>query len=217
MNFSALLATASYSGIYNYNLSVQLANLQMINATGVNIVRIDMDFDPWLKNDTAQINQMDAIVNAIKADGKQVCIADGSAESYRKSPLSWQQFEAAFVARVKTIAALYHPYCYIVVKEPGWYYPMISPLSLQKYSAGPWVNLTESLISAVKNVSPNTKIGVAVPGSTIYHGNNDNFALDYMTAATKINGLSFLGFDDYGQQDLADTMRFVNQTNLDGK
>ncbi len=217
MIFGALLGKASYSGLEKNSGQLIEAELQMLASTGISLVRIDVNFQPWLYNNTADIQKLDGVASNISSNGEKLCIADSSSESYRQNPLPWVQFKQAWINRVKVLAARYHPYCYIVVKEPGWYYPMIAdfPFNLQIFNASQWANLTSQLALAVKNVSPNTLVGVAVPGN-IYH-ESTQLDYNYMRQAGRIEGVDFLGFDIYGLQGYNDTARFLNQTGRNGK
>lgn len=217
---SALLSSASYGTLEEpwNSLAAVETELAMLKASGVQVVRIDLNYAPWLDQNATTIAEVGQIVASIRADGLQLMIADSASESYWHHPMPWDAFSAAWVSRVTTIAALYHPDYYEVVKEPGWYYPMLQgfPESPTVQSLPEWTSVTEQLIAAVRSVSPETSIGVAVPASTLY-GSTTELSFTYLAAAEKMAGLDFIGFDIYGVCDFEDTLRFLQQEGTGGK
>jgi hypothetical protein len=208
----------SYGNIVqaSLNRSGASADLAMLYDANVSAIRIDLNYGPWLANNTTQIATYDYFVNNISANNKSLVIADSAAEYYRQHQLTWSQFKAAWIQRVSTIAARYHPAYYIVIKEPPWYFPMIKGFPLYRpMNVSDWVNLTEQLVAAVKKASPNTKVGVAVSGD-VYHSSS-LLDLNYMIAARKIPGLDFLGFDIYDANAWNDTQTFLKRYGSGGK
>ncbi|MCL5067025.1 MAG: hypothetical protein M1368_01565, partial [Thaumarchaeota archaeon] len=212
MQFSAVLNTASYDNLEHNSLSVIQANLNMLKDSGVGSIRIDLGFDPWLLNNQTAINEMNAIVNNIRADGLKLIIADSAAESYRHHQLDWTQFQSAWIQRVKTLAAIYKPDYYIVVKEPGWYVPMVSDARTNPefQSVSSWTNLTVALTEAVHSVSANTQIGVAISASSL--DSQPTFYGQYLDAADQMTGISFLGFDIYTPNGFNATSDYVHSS-----
>jgi hypothetical protein len=213
MTFDVLDAASSY-GIPSYDTqAVQQADLAMLVSTGAQCVRVDIGFAPWLAEDQATISLVDSVVNSIRSDGKCLIIADASSESYRNGgALLWSQFKAAWMQRVSTLAARYHPAYYIVVKEPGWYVPFVSDASTNPLfqSVNEWLGLTQNLTNAVKLASPNTQVGVAVSAGGLY-SHNRAFYVQYLNQVQAISGLSFIGFDIYGAADQSATQTYVTQ------
>ena len=197
MQFSAVLSTASYDNLEHNSFAVIQANLNMLKDSGVGSIRIDLGFDPWLSNNQTAISEVGSIMNMIRADGLRLIIADGAAETYRQHKLDWAQFQSAWIQRVKTIASLYKPDYYIVVKEPGWYVPMVSDARTNPtfQSVSSWTNLTASLAAAVCSVSPNTQVGIAVAADSL--SKQPAFYRPYLNAADQMSSVSFLGFDIY--------------------
>ncbi len=198
MSFAVLDQSASY-GIPSYDdQAVQQADLSMLLSTGAQCVRVDIGYGPWLSNDQATISLITSVVNSIRSAGRCLIIADASSESYRNGGgLPWSQFKVAWVSRVQTLAALYHPDYYIVVKEPGWYVPMVSDSSTNPefQNMSDWVALTQNLTSAVLSSSPGTKVGVAIAADSL---NSDQASYTaYLNQVQAIPGLSFIGFDVY--------------------
>ena len=203
--FGATALRSSY-GIKSYNtMQVQAADIKMLLSSNVSAIRIDIGYGPWLTNNTAIIRAITSAVNLVKSSGKALIIADASSETYRSGgQLNWTDFKQQWIQRVRTLASLYHPYAYIVVKEPGWYFPMISdaltnPLVHSPYD---WSNLTVSLINAVKSVSPQTIAGVSVAAYDLYNSSyyqgKVSFEVRYLQLVEKIPSLDFIGFDIYG-------------------
>ncbi len=222
--FGATALRSSY-GIQGYNtMQVQAADINMLLSSNASAIRIDIGYAPWLSNDTTVIHEITDAVNLVKASGKALIIADASSESYRRGgQISWSQFQQQWILRVQALARLYHPYAYIVVKEPGWYYPMISdaltnPLVRSAYD---WSNLTVSLIKAVKSVSPQTIVGVSVAAYDLYNSSHYrgtvSFNVQYLQQVEKIPSLNFIAFDIYDTQGFNGTLKFLSQVGNGGK
>jgi hypothetical protein len=201
MSFAVLDQSISY-GIPSYNTQAeQQADLSMLVSTGAQCIRVDIGFGPWLDGQTATQSLINSTISSIKATGKCLIIADAASETYRNGgAIPWSQFKVAWVQRVSTLAALYHPTYYIVIKEPGWYSPFVSdattnPLYL---SATDWVGLTQNLTSAVLAASPSTKVGVSVAAGSI-NKVSQAFFTQYLNGVQAVSGLSFIGLDIYGQ------------------
>ena len=219
IDFASLFKGLSYSNVYAayYTTPVLNTELDMLLQTGVQAVRVDLNYDPWLRNDSAKIATYSNYIEGLQKNGTRVIIADSAAESYRTNPIPWAQFKTAWIQRVTKIASLYHPEFYIVVKEPEWYFPMISDVQTNPdvVNVSDWVALTRSLVNAVKQVSPSTKVGVAVPGN-LYH-DQANIEASYFGNVSSISNLDFMGFDIYGIQGFTDTLNFLNSVGTNGK
>ncbi|HZW55674.1 MAG TPA: hypothetical protein VFF30_05235 [Nitrososphaerales archaeon] len=219
VNFGVLFPRASYDNIlFSYNTpQVENTSLNMLLSTGASCVRIDLGYDAWLKNDTSTQSTISSLVGQIRSAGRCFIIADASAESYRKQPLPWADFKTAWVQRVRTLAALFHPDYYIVIKEPGWYAPMVSDALTNPSFQDPndWINLTQTLVSTVQSVSPNTKIGVSIAADSL--STNAALYTSFLTGVSKISGLSFIGFDIYTESGFQNTQNFLTQNGNGGK
>jgi uncharacterized protein (DUF927 family) len=95
----------------------------MLLSSDASCIRIDIGYDAWLNNNATAQHELQNITSQIQSAGKGLIIADESAEYYRSHPLHRTQFRAAWESRVKTLATVFHPAFYIVIKEPGWYVP----------------------------------------------------------------------------------------------
>ena len=217
---AAVLMAASYGNPEQSGSSLAAiqADLALLRSAGAQVIRIDLNYQPWLENDTGRIAEMDQVVSSVRADGLGLMIADSASESYRHHALPWPVFADAWLQRVSAMAARYHPDYYEVVKEPGWYYPMIEgyPLNPAIESVTAWTDLTQELISAVRAVSPHTQLGVAVAAASLY-GRRASLSLAYLERARQLPGLDFLGFDVYGVCDFENTLRFLQEQGTGGK
>jgi hypothetical protein len=216
MGFGALLATASYGNIFHNSPQVITADLNMLQSTGIGAVRIDMTFDPWLKNNKTAISEMNSVVQTVRSDKLQLVIADAGAEAYTNGgKIPWAQFQVAWVQRVKTLASLYQPDYYIVIKEPGSYVSMVSDASTNPafQSASSWLNLTSILASTVLSVSPNTKVGISVSGDTL----NTTLYVQYLVGLKSVSKINFIGFDLYTASSYSSVQTFLNQFGTGGK
>ncbi len=162
VGFSVVLTDAGYDNIQTGGFAAAQAQLAMLLKTGASCVRIDIGYDAWLSNQQNIQADITSLIDQIRRAGKCLIIADAAAERYRTYPLPWTQFQQAWIQRVKTLYALYKPDFYILVKEPGWYVPMVSDSltnpDFQNLST--WVTLVQNLEAA----APNSKDGVAIEG-----------------------------------------------------
>jgi hypothetical protein len=222
IEISGVVGSVSYANVYHsgHTRAVTHKEIEMLAQAGMSVIRIDLDYDPWLFNDTQEIGKYDAAVSEIRRLGKKLMIADAAGESYRhRRKVSWSQYKQEWVERVRQIAARYKPDYYVVVKEPGWYWLMPSDFLYSQPFAKPeeWIELTRQLVAAVKQVSPQILTAVAVPGDSIYHGKARETILAYYTAVTRLPGLDIVGFDNYNAQSFDDTERFIAENGLHGK
>lgn len=226
--FSPLLAEDSYDnwgspGVTPATIADEEGGLI---ATGAQAITIDMGFDPWLSHDQAAMAEDSAAVARIRAAGDLVVLKDASAERYRRFPLPWNEFVAAWINRVRTIAALYHPDYYTVIKEPPWYWPMIAGLSLnlsspadrQVGNVSNWIALLQQLVAAVHSVSPSTHVGVAVTADPLFGSKiSARFDLPFLQQASRVPGVAFLGFDIYTASAFAQTERYLTEYGSNGR
>ena len=187
----------------------------MLKGLGVTQIRVDLGFDAWLSNDQATIQKDISFINFIKSQGLTLVIADASAEQYRHSPLPWTQYKEAWINRVQTIAQLFQPSYYLVIKEPGWYVPMVSDsrTNPQYQSSSDWLNLTSWLATTVMAVSPQTKIGVSVAANSLTK--QPTFYDAFLTNLPSL--VSFIGFDTYGTSDNTAMQVFLNHYGNQGR
>ena len=152
VGYGVTMTEASYDNINQHSFASLTADLAMLASTHAQALRIDIGYDAWLNGNLTDQKEISSLIAAARQDGMKIIIADASAEYYRSHPLPWNQFEAAWVQRVTTLASLYHPDYYIVIKEPGWYPPMISGFYFDPgYSSGPWLSLLSQLVTAVRS------------------------------------------------------------------
>jgi len=212
---------ASYGNLvtsYN-NLAVEQADLTMLLSTNVQCVRIDIGYGPWLQNNQTAINEMTSLVQQIRAAGKCLIIADAASETYRGAgQLTWSQFESAWPQRVSTLASLYKPDYYLVIKEPGWYVPLISDAATNTnfQNLSTWLSLTRTLISSVQSVSPDTKIGVSIAADSL-NGVNAQGYVSFLNGLQQIPDLSVIGFDIYTESGFVATQNYLSANGSGGK
>jgi hypothetical protein len=211
MTFGVVDESASY-GIPSYkNTAVQQADLSMLVSTGAQCVRLDIGYSPWLPGGNAsQVQLVTSVVKDLRNQGRCLIIADAASESYRNGGcLDWAQFQVAWVQRVSTLAALFHPKYYIVIKEPGWYVPMVCDAATNPLfqSVSDWIDLTQNLTNAVKAASPSTLVGVSV--SAGYTAADPAFYGQYLNEVQQVSGISFIGFDIYSTSDQITVQNFL--------
>jgi hypothetical protein len=215
MTFGVLFSRASYGNPEtSYNTpAVETADLNMLLSTGAQCIRMDIGYQPWLQNDQNTIKEITSLVQDIRSAGKCLIIADSASETYRKGgQIPWSEFKTAWVSRVSILAALYHPDYYIVVKEPGWYVPMVSDATTNPLfqNINDWLGLTQNLTKAVQASSPSTVIGVAIAANSLVQANGAFYA-QYLNQVQSISGISFIGFDVYGQSDQTATQNYLSK------
>jgi hypothetical protein len=218
VGFAALDVRASYGGLEtSYNSwDVQTADLGMLLSADASCVRVDVNYAPWLLNQQTYINKMDAVIGSIRAQGQCVIIADAASQSYRGGgQLTWSQFKAAWVQRVQTLAARYHPDFYIVVKEPGWYVQFVSDASTnpQFQNATDWLALTQKLAQAVHAASPSTRVGVAVSSDALAA----QFYIQYVNGLYGVADVQFAGYDLYTASGFQNIQWFLSTYGNGGK
>lgn len=227
----ALIFSPTFSGlgydnptVFGSSLPVLRAEESMLEATGAQAVSVDLGYDPWLEHDSAQIAEDDELIHQIRASGHQLMLKDAAAELYRTYPLPWAQFATAWVQRVRTLAARYHPTWYTVIKEPSWYLPMVAGVHVgssdaattQFESVSTWTSLLSQLVAAVHQVSPATKVGVSVPGDFLSLPGYPQFA-EFLRAASHTPGVAFIGFDDYDALAFNDTVGYLHRYGTAGR
>jgi hypothetical protein len=193
---------ASYDNIETTSEKSLQSDLNMLLSSGASCIRIDIGYDAWLSNNVTAQHELENITSQIKSAGKCLIVADASAEYYRSHPLDWTQFRVAWISRVKSIAAILHPSFYLVIKEPGWYVPMVSDARTnpQFQNATVWIQLEENLADAPHLVSPSTQVGVSIEGGI--PASNQPFFVSFLKGASQFNGTSFIGYDQYGASDM---------------
>ncbi len=220
MSFEVLDNRVGYGNIaLSYDtLQVQTANLEMVMSTNAQCVRMDIGYAPWLQNNQTQIKIVSTLVQDVRSAGKCLIIADAGSETYRHGgQLTWSQFQAAWGPRVTTLASLYHPDYYIVIKEPGWYVPMVSDAATNPEfsNATNWVNLSQSLAADVLKVSPSSKVGVSVAADSL--GSNPSLYVPFLNGVVKLADVSFVGYDIYTTTGFTSTQNFLTQNGSGGK
>jgi hypothetical protein len=202
IGFSAFYPSVSYANVNTVSTADKLADLSMLQSSGASCIRIDLNYP---------------VLSGIPLTGNCLIIADAGSQSYYNNPLPWSQFKAAWVQRVAAIAWQFHPQFYIVVKEPGWYAPMVSDAGTNPLfaSSSDWLALTQSLVNAVQAVSPNTKIGVSIDASD--RGVHGSFFVPYLQGVKQMQGIGLIGFDIYNIPGFTNTEAFLTQYGAGGK
>ncbi len=211
-----LLNSVSYGriGDHAFTPKVTEAELAMLVQAGCTVIRIDLNYDPWLDNSAWEIAKYDNAAVMVRAQGLKLMIADAAGESYRnKRKTGWDDFKTAWVSRISAVAARYRPDYYVVVKEPGWYWmmPARALLSQPWARTQDWIDLTHWLVDAVKKASPKTKTAIAVPGDSLYGGRTSDMLLAWYRAALAMPNLDILGFDNYNARSFGDAQRFMRE------
>ena len=214
IGFGVADTIASYGNIASFSQQVLASDVSSLASTGAGCIRVDIGFAPWLQGSQAQIAAVDSVVSSIRAAGKCLIIADASSETYRHHPIPWSQFKQAWVERVGTLAARYRPDYYLVVKEPGWYSPMVSDAGTNPAYADPsdWAALVSNLTEAVKQASPSTAVGVSIDaggGFSDHPQFYDSFLNDVRS--------SIIGFDIYSPDGFTNAEAYLSRYGASGR
>ena len=213
VGWSLVFPDASYDNIETTPVESLQSNLNMLLSSGASCIRIDIGYDAWLSNNLTVQHELENITSQIKSAGKCLIVADASAEYYRSHPLDWTQFQVAWISRVKSLASIFQPSFYLVIKEPGWYVPMVSDARTnpQFQNSSVWIKLEENLAIAVHSASPNTRVGVSIEGGI--PANNQPFFVSFLKGVSQFNGTSFIGYDQYGASDMLLDLNIESQVN----
>ncbi len=207
LGFSVVLTDAGYDNIQTGGFAAAQAQLAMLLESGASCIRIDIGYDAWLNNQQNIQDDITSLVDQIRSAGKCLIIADAAAERYRKYPLPWIQFQQAWVQRVQTLYGLYRPDFYILVKEPGWYVPMVSDALTNPdfQDLKTWVTLVQSLEAA----APGSKDGVAIEGGI--PASRQPMFVSFLRSVAALSGTDFIGFDQYGANDQTLDISLIHQ------
>jgi hypothetical protein len=200
----------------NNRLDVQLAELDAAVQGGASVIRVSAGGDLLLEAQTPRLFQdsndaagkqkaADRIarqeaaekeyMDKLAAGGVKLDISDSQYSPYllvwandnASKKVTWDDFTAFQEQRTRHYAGLYKPYAYEIVNEPDAY----TQYSAIEFPQGSnmldlWVAQTEKLISDMHEVSPDTKIGVAVSLQS-------DFDKQFYQRALTMDGIDFIG------------------------
>lgn len=192
MHFGAQLTFAS--GDMFITIQELKEQLKVIEETGTDVIRIDIDYEAWMTNDQNNIKRHDDIINQIRSDGMKLMLADRGATSFTKNKVTWKYFQEQHLKHTRIFMERYKPDYYVVIKEPIWYrefFPMFST----ETTPSMWNELAAKACSIVKEVNAETKCAVAVYPS----GRQEK---EFFKLASNISNLDIMGVDVYDENDL---------------
>lgn len=145
-----------------------------------------------------QRTQENQIMDMLTASDADLFISDIQYSPYlliqadEDDGLPWDTFTAMHEERIRHYAELYQPAMYEIVTEPSSYeqFSGIDEFEDDEQKLDLWVVHTQQLIDAVKEVSPETRVGVSI-------AINKDFELDYYERVLEIEGLDFIGMSIY--------------------
>ncbi len=172
--------------------------LQVIEETGANVIRIDIDYEAWMTNDVDNINRHNELIDQIRNDGKKLMLADRGAASFTQNKVTWEYFKQQHLKHTRIFMEAYEPDYYVVVKEPAWYMD-IDPMISTNTTPMMWYELALDACDIVKDVNPETKTAVAVyPSGRLARG--------FFELAADSSNLDIMGVDCYDTNDLQSTI-----------
>jgi len=168
--------------------------LQVIEETGADVIRIDIDYEAWMTNDVDNIDRHNQLIAQIKDDGKKLMLADRGATSFTQNKVTWEYFKQQHLKYTRIFMETYKPDYYVVIKEPTWYMD-IDPMISTNTTPMMWYELALEACDIVKDVNPETKTAVAVyPSGRLAEG--------FFELAADISNLDIMGVDCYDTNDL---------------
>ncbi len=141
------------------------AYLERLNESGIDLYLADSQYSPYL------------LVWASSDDGQD-------------DRVPWEDFIRVHEQRVRSYAEKFQPAYYEVINEPGAYKQFSAvepPGATEEERLDAWLAHTEDLIAAVREVSPQTQIGVGIALA-------DDFDLDFYERVLALDGLDFVSF-----------------------
>ena len=129
--------------------------------------------------------------------GVDLVIADSQYTPYllvkggEEADIAWDDFRAYHRQRVEHYATLYQPYAYEIVNEPAAYsdYSDLADFESSEQQLELWIEHTQDLIDLVREVSPDTLVGVSIAPQT-------EFDLDYYERVLELD-IDFVAFRVY--------------------
>ncbi len=163
------------------------------------IFKLDEDQDPAEERAeaAARVERQRAVeaqfMQRVVDSGAKLILSDSQYSPYLlvlasdEEKITWEAFTKVQEERVRYYAGLYQPYAYEIVTEPGAYeqYSGLDAID-EDEKLDLWVAQTEELAAAVREESPDTRIGVTVSLS-------EGFDLDYYERVLAIEGVDFIG------------------------
>ncbi|NLE52806.1 MAG: hypothetical protein GX613_15520 [Chloroflexi bacterium] len=133
----------------------------------------------------------------VVGSGIDLVIADSQYTPYllvkggEEDDIAWDDFRAYHRQRVEHYASQYQPYAYEIVNEPAAYsdYSDLADFESAEQQLELWIEHTQDLIDLVREVSPETLVGVSIASQT-------EFDLDYYERVLEL-GIDFVAFRVY--------------------
>lgn len=197
MHFGAQLTFAS--GDIYINLSELKEQLRVVEETGADVIRIDIDYEAWMTDNQDNIRRHDELIKQIRGDGKKLMLADRGAAGFTKNRVSWEYFKQQHLKHTRIFMERYKPDYYIVVKEPIWYVKF-KPMIHTDTTPEMWYELASDACNIVKKINPDTKCAIAVYPS----GDREK---EFFKLTADIKNLDIMGVDCYDNNDLQITGR----------
>lgn len=192
IHFGAQLTFAS--GDMYVDITELKEQLKIIEETGVDIIRIDINYEAWMTNDLDNIKRHDNIIKQIRNDGKKLMLADRGATSFTKNKVTWEYFKQQHLKHTRIFMKRYKPDYYVVVKEPIWYTDF-DPMIYTDTTPAMWYELALEACNIVEEINPETKCAVAVYPS----GQQEK---EFFALSANISNLDIMGVDCYSESDL---------------
>src|SRR5690554_548210 len=133
----------------------------------------------------------------VQESGIKLVIADSQYTPYRlvkageDEDISWDDFRGYHRQRVRYYAETYQPYAYEIVNEPAAYteYSDLADFESTAQQLELWLEHTQELIDLVREVSPDTLVGVSIAPQ-------NEFDVDYYERVLEL-GIDFVAFRVY--------------------
>lgn len=201
-------------------LETRMAELEAILEAGSSPVRVLVSGDSLLEAEVPrlydaeesetklaeQLARETQYMDLLAESGMALFLADSSYSPYlvewssdEDAKILWSGFASLHTERIQYYAELYQPAYYAVICEPNGYdeysqikLPGEGEADEDQINLEAWLEHTEELIAAVKEVSPNTQVGVTV-------AIDSDFDLDYYEQVLDMDGISFITLELFQQ------------------
>lgn len=161
MLFGIYVDYPSYLYIKDHSINEILGEIELYDELDTDIMRIDVRYDHWLKNDIENINKLERAIEEVKKRNKKLWLSVYGVEEWSGVRLedyglaSWEEWKKMYKKQINLITTNYNPdYLMIMPEAPSLMQNQIK----EEIKTEEWVVFTEEMASLIKEISPNTKI-----------------------------------------------------------
>lgn len=161
MLFGVYADYPSYLYIRNHSIKEIRGEIKLYQQLGVDIIRIDVRYDHWLKNDAESIGKLEAAIEEVRKGKQKLWLSAYGVEEWNGKRLedygsaSWEDWKKMYRQQVSMMATHYKPdYLMILPEAPSLMQNQIS----EEIETNSWVSFAEEIASSVRKLLPDSKI-----------------------------------------------------------